>query len=254
MDNGIDWFFNFLYVNRECKAQGIANICTSFIGGMAGCAMIGQSVINVKSGGRGRLSTLTAGVVLLCLIIFLRQWVSQIPMAALVAVMIMVSIGTFSWRSISNLRSHPLSTSVVMLATVVVVVATHNLAFGVLTGVLIAALNFATKVARFMAVSSELKGNTRTYTVTGQVFFASSDRFTSYFDFREALDRVVIDVTHAHFWDITSVSALDRIVIKFRREGTEVEIRGMNDATRTLVDRFGVHDKPEEVEKLMGGH
>lgn len=240
--------------NRECKAQGIANICTSFIGGMAGCAMIGQSVINVKSGGRGRLSTLTAGVVLLCLIIFLRQWVSQIPMAALVAVMIMVSIGTFSWRSISNLRSHPLSTSVVMLATVVVVVATHNLAFGVLTGVLIAALNFATKVARFMAVSSELKGNTRTYTVTGQVFFASSDRFTSYFDFREALDRVVIDVTHAHFWDITSVSALDRIVIKFRREGTEVEIRGMNDATRTLVDRFGVHDKPEEVEKLMGGH
>lgn len=239
--------------NRECKAQGIANICTSFIGGMAGCAMIGQSVINVKSGGRGRLSTLTAGVVLLLMVVFLRQWVSQIPMAALVAVMIMVSIGTFSWRSISNLRSHPFSTSVVMLATVVVVVATDNLAFGVLTGVLIAALNFATKVARFMAVSSELKGDTRTYTVTGQVF-ASSDRFTSHFDFREALERVVIDVTHAHFWDITSVSALDRIVIKFRREGTEVEIRGMNDATRTIVDRFGVHDKPEEVEKLMGGH
>ena len=122
--------------NRECKAQGVANICTSFIGGMAGCAMIGQSVINVKSGGRGRLSTLTAGVVLLLMVVFLRDWVSRIPMAALVAVMIMVSIGTFSWRSISNLRSHPLSTSVVMLATVVVVVATDNLAFGVLTGVL----------------------------------------------------------------------------------------------------------------------
>ncbi|HBY5867317.1 TPA: SulP family inorganic anion transporter, partial [Klebsiella pneumoniae] len=165
-----------------------------------------------------------------------------------------VSIGTFSWRSISNLRSHPLSTSVVMLATVVVVVATDNLAFGVLTGVLIASLNFATKVARFMAVSSELKDDTRTYTVAGQVFFASSDRFMSHFDFREAVERVVIDVTHAHFWDITSVSALDRVVIKFRREGTEVEIKGMNDATRTLVDRFGVHDKPEEVEKLMGGH
>ncbi|MGC0780747.1 SulP family inorganic anion transporter [Pantoea agglomerans] len=240
--------------NRECKAQGIANICTSFIGGMAGCAMIGQSVINVKSGGRGRLSTLTAGVVLLLMVVFLRDWVSQIPMAALVAVMIMVSIGTFSWRSIANLRTHPVSTSVVMLATVAVVVATHNLAFGVLTGVLIASLNFATKVARFMAVSSELKGDTRTYTVTGQVFFASADRFTSHFDFREALERVEIDVTHAHFWDITSISALDRIVIKFRREGTEVEIRGMNDATRTIVDRFGVHDKPEEVEKLMGGH
>ncbi|GJL00257.1 hypothetical protein TUM17569_57170 [Klebsiella oxytoca] len=141
-----------------------------------------------------------------------------------------------------------------MLATVVVVVVTHNLAFGVLTGVLIASLNFATKVARFMAVSSELKDGTRTYTVTGQVFFASSDRFTGHFDFREAVERVVIDVTHAHFWDITSVSALDRVVIKFRREGTEVEIKGMNEATRTLIDRFGVHDKPEEVEKLMSGH
>ncbi|EHJ2945424.1 SulP family inorganic anion transporter, partial [Escherichia coli] len=240
--------------NRECKAQGIANICTSFIGGMAGCAMIGQSVINVKSGGRGRLSTLTAGVVLLCLIVFLRDWVSQIPMAALVAVMIMVSIGTFSWRSIANLRTHPLSTSVVMLATVAVVVATHNLAFGVLTGVLIASLNFATKVSRFMRVTSVLEGTSRTYTVTGQVFFASADRFTSHFDFREAIENVVIDVSHAHFWDITSVSALDKVVIKFRREGTEVEIRGMNEATRTIVDRFGVHDKPEEVEKLMGGH
>lgn len=240
--------------NRECKAQGIANVCTSFIGGMAGCAMIGQSVINVKSGGRGRLSTLTAGVVLLCLIVFLRQWVAQIPMAALVAVMIMVSIGTFSWRSITNLRSHPLSTSVVMLATVIVVVATHNLAFGVLTGVLIASLNFATKVARFMTVSSDIQESTRTYTVIGQVFFASADRFMSHFDFREALEYVVIDVTHAHFWDITSVSALDRVVTKFRREGTNVEIRGMNEATRTLVDRFGVYDKPEDVEKLMDSH
>ncbi|MCU7367608.1 SulP family inorganic anion transporter [Pantoea stewartii] len=240
--------------NRECKAQGIANVCTAFIGGMAGCAMIGQSVINVKSGGRGRLSTLTAGVLLLCLIIFLRSWVSQIPMAALVAVMIMVSIGTFSWRSLTDLRRHPLSTSVVMLATVVVVVATDNLAFGVLTGVLIASLNFATKVARFMTVKSALEDGVRTYTVTGQVFFASTNRFMNCFDFREATERVVIDVTHAHFWDITSVSALDKAVIKFRREGSEVEIRGMNDATRTIVDRFGVHDKPEEVEKLMGGH
>lgn len=161
--------------------------------------MIGQSVINVKSGGRGRLSTLTAGVVLLCLIVFLRDWVSQIPMSALVAVMIMVSIGTFSWRSITNLRTHPLSTSVVMLATVAVVMATHNLAFGVLTGVLIASLNFATKVSRFMHVTSILEGISRTYIVTGQVFFASSDRFTSYFDFREAIENVVIDVFKGPF-------------------------------------------------------
>lgn len=240
--------------NCECKAQGIGNICTSFIGGMAGCAMIGQSVINVKSGGRGRLSTLTAGVMLLCFIIFLRQWVSQIPMAALVAVMIMVSIGTFSWRSISNLRTHPLSTSIVMLATVAVVLATHNLAFGVLTGVLIASLNFATKVARFMGVSSRLEDNTRIYTVTGQVFFASSDRFISYFDFREAIEYVVIDVTQAHFWDITSVSALDKIVIKFRREGTKVDIRGMNEATQTIVDQFAIHGKSESLKTMMSEH
>ena len=194
--------------NRECKAQGIANVCTAFIGGMAGCAMIGQSVINVKSGGRGRLSTLTAGVVLLLMVIFLRDWVSQIPMAALVAVMIMVSIGTFSWRSITNLRTHPVSTSIVMLATVVVVVATHNLAFGVLTGVLIASLNFATKVAHFMTVRSSLEGDTRTYTVTGQVFFASADLFTRHFDFQETQERVVIDVTFAHFWDIDRKSVV----------------------------------------------
>ena len=240
--------------NRECKAQGIANICTAFIGGMAGCAMIGQSIINIKSGGRGRLSTLTAGVVLLCMVVFLNDWVSRIPMAALVAVMIMVSIGTFSWRSIANLRVHPLSTSVVMIATVVVVVATHNLAYGVLVGVLIAAMNFANKIARFMLVDTALDEGRRVYTVRGQVFFATAEHFTQSFDFKEAIDAVVIDVSHAHFWDITSVSALDKVVIKFRREGTDVEIRGMNEATTTLVDRFGVHDKPEDVEKIMGGH
>ncbi|MBE0153488.1 SulP family inorganic anion transporter, partial [Serratia fonticola] len=168
--------------------------------------------------------------------------------------MIMVSIGTFSWRSIVNLRIHPLSTSVVMIATVVVVVATHNLAYGVLVGVLIAAMNFANKIARFMLVDTELDEGRRVYTVRGQVFFATAERFTQSFDFKEAIDTVVIDVSHAHFWDITSVSALDKVVIKFRREGTDVEIRGMNEATTTLVDRFGVHDKPEDVEKIMGGH
>ncbi len=216
--------------------------------------MIGQSIINIKSGGRGRLSTLTAGVVLLCMVVFLNDWVSRIPMAALVAVMIMVSIGTFSWRSIANLRVHPLSTSVVMIATVVVVVATHNLAYGVLVGVLIAAMNFANKIARFMLVDTALDEGRRVYTVRGQVFFATAERFAQSFDFKEAIDAVVIDVSHAHFWDITSVSALDKVVIKFRREGTDVEIRGMNEATTTLVDRFGVHDKPEDVEKIMGGH
>lgn len=242
--------------NRECKGQGIANIGAGLLGGMAGCAMIGQSVINIKSGGRGRLSTFVAGTLLILMVVFMDEWIRQIPMAALVAVMIMVSIGTFSWESVRNLKSHPLSTNLVMVTTVAVVVATHNLALGVFVGVLLASLFFAHKVARVMLVKSdsERSGAVRTYLVRGQVFFASAEQFLAGFDFREEVEKVVIDLTHAHFWDITAVSALDRAVIKFRREGAEVEIPGMNDATRTLVDRFGVHDKPEEAEKLMGGH
>ncbi|WP_251977920.1 SulP family inorganic anion transporter [Salinicola avicenniae] len=240
--------------NRECKGQGLANFVSGLFGGMGGCAMIGQSVINVKSGGRTRLSTLVAGVFLLILVVFLGDWVSQIPMAALVAVMIMVSIGTFSWESIRNLRRHPLSTNVVMLATVVVVVTTHNLAIGVLVGVLLASLFFANKVGQILYIGSRMDddGRTRNYAVVGQVFFASTTRFTAGFDFKAAVERVVIDVSRAHFWDITAVEALDNVVIKFRREGTEVEVVGLNQASATLVDRFAVHDKPEAVEKLMG--
>jgi len=242
--------------NRECRGQGMANIATGLLGGMAGCAMIGQSVINVKSGGRGRLSTLVAGVFLLILVVFLGPWVSQIPMAALVAVMIMVSIGTFSWESLRDLRKHPMSTNIVMLATVVVVVATHNLAIGVFVGVLLASLFFANKVGRVLYIDSQASddGQAREYRVIGQVFFTSADRFTNAFDFKESLERVRIDLSRAHFWDITAVDALDKVVIRFRREGTEVEVEGLNEASATLVDRFAVHDKPEAVEKLMSGH
>ena len=242
--------------NRECKGQGVANIATGFLGGMAGCAMIGQSIINIKSGGRGRLSTFVAGLFLLIMVVFLSDWLSLIPMAALVAVMIMVSIGTFSWASIKDLKSHPISTNIVMIATVVVVVMTHNLAIGVAVGVLLAALFFANKIGRFMVIKSDLaeNGTQRTYRVVGQVFFASSDQFINSFDFKEVIERVTIDLSAAHFWDITAVSSLDKVVIKFRREGTEVNLIGMNEATATIVDKFGVHDKPEEVEKLMGGH
>ena len=240
--------------NRECKGQGIANIGSGLIGGMAGCAMIGQSIINVKSGGRTRLSTLTAGVFLLIMVLVLDSVLVQIPMAALVAVMIMVSIGTFSWESIKNLKEHPLSTNIVMLVTVIVVVATHNLAFGVLAGVLLAALFFANKIGHYMMVDSSFdeKTDTRTYTVVGQVFFSSSEKLIQAFDFKEAVDNVVIDLSRAHFWDITAVGALDKAVIKFRREGADVEVIGMNEASATIVDRFGVHDKPESVDQLMG--
>ncbi|MFO7648344.1 MULTISPECIES: SulP family inorganic anion transporter [Halomonas] len=242
--------------NRECKGQGIANIGSGLLGGMAGCAMIGQSVINVKSGGRGRLSTLIAGVVLLLMVVFLSEWVSQIPMAALVAVMIMVSIGTFSWSSIRDLRQHPMSTNVVMVATVIVTVATHNLAIGVFVGVLIAAMNFANKVGNILYIGTEEadEGSRRIYRVVGQVFFASSERFGNAFDFKETVEKVTIDLSRAHFWDITAVQTLDRVVIKFRREGTEVELVGLNEASATIVDRYAVHDDPAAVEKLMGGH
>jgi SulP family sulfate permease len=240
--------------NRECKGQGVANIAAGLLGGMAGCAMIGQSVINVKSGGRGRLSCLTAGVVLLLMVVFLSDWVRQIPMAALVAVMIMVSIGTFSWDSLRNLKKFPLSTNIVMLATVVVVVFTHNLAYGVLVGVLLAALFFANKIGHFMYIGShaDSDGTQRTYTVVGQVFFSSADKFVAAFDFKEAVDKVSIDLSRAHFWDITAVAALDKVVLKFRREGTDVEVLGLNQASATIVDRFGVHDKPDAVDQLMG--
>ncbi len=241
--------------NRECVGQGVANIATGFLGGMAGCAMIGQSVINVKSGGRGRLSTLAAGVLLLVLVVFAGDWVARIPMAALVAVMIMVSIGTFNWASIRNLREHPKSSSVVMLATVIVTVGTHDLAKGVLAGVLLSGFFFAHKVGQILRVTSrtEDEGRTRTYTVTGQVFFASAERFVDAFDYREVIENVRIDLHRAHFWDITAVSALDKVVLKFRREGAEVEVIGLNEASATMVDKFAIHDK-DGAEDLLLGH
>ncbi len=200
---------------RECSGQGIANVVTGFIGGMAGCAMIGQSVINVKAGGRGRLSTFVAGAFLLVLVVGLGDTVGKVPMPSLVAVMIMVSIGTFSWSSLGNLRTHPRTSSVVMLSTVAVVVATHNLAIGVLVGVLLSGIFFAWKIGQIFDVGSSMSddGRRRTYTVTGQVFYASADQFIDAFDFDEALEQVVIDVSHAHFWDLSAVAALDKVVL-----------------------------------------
>ena len=241
--------------NRECTGQGIANLGCGLMGGMASCAMIGQSVINIKSGGRGRLSTLSAGVILLLLILVLGDWVSRIPMAALVAVMFMVAFGTFSWSSIKNLKVHNRTSSVVMLATVVTVVWTHNLAVGVGVGVLLSALFFAYKISRLVEIDSELdiSRTGRTYRVKGQLFFVSASTFADAFDFKEVLDSIRIDVSEAHFWDLSAVTALDRVVLKFRREGTEVVLDGMNEASKTLVLRIAKHDKPGAMEEL-GGH
>ena len=231
--------------SQECIGQGASNIASSLIGGMGGCAMIGQSVINVRSGGRGRLSTFVAGAFLLFLIVVLDDLVRIIPMAALVAIMIMVSIGTFSWRSILDLRKNPPSSSIVMLVTVVTVVATHDLAKGVIAGVLLSGVFFAGKVAKLFRVDAETSegGMTRIYRVSGQVFFASSEAFVAAFDFTEKARQVIIDVTHAHFWDITSIDALDKVVLKYRRNGIEVDIRGINEASADMMDRFALHDK-----------
>ncbi|MFC4256316.1 SulP family inorganic anion transporter [Croceibacterium xixiisoli] len=240
---------------QEMKGQGIASLVTGFLGGMGGCAMIGQSVINVKSGGRTRLSTLVAGVFLLFLLLALGPVVAIIPMAALVAVMIMVSIGTFSWRSITDIRHHPWQSSLVMLATVVVTVWTHDLARGVLTGVVLSGLFFAGKVRRLFAVTSQLSddGRRRDYAIGGQIFFASAEQFAGAFDYAEPVELVVIDVSQAHFWDISAVGTLDKVVLRFRRAGARVEVAGLNEASASMVERFGRHDKIGEGQ-MPGGH
>ncbi|MEE7490310.1 SulP family inorganic anion transporter [Methylobacterium oryzae] len=231
--------------NRECMGQGVANMASAVFGGMGGCAMIGQSVINVSSGARGRLSTFVAGAFLLLLLVALQDLLAVVPVAALTAVMIMVSINTFSWRSLLRLRTNPLPSSAVMLATVLVVVATKDLAIGVLVGVLLSGVFFAGKVARLNRITSALSadGRTRTYTVAGQVFFASAGTFSDEIDVLEPVDRLVIDVHAAHFWDISAIAALDRVVLKARARGRDVAVIGLNAASATLVERFGQHDK-----------
>lgn len=241
--------------NQECQGQGIANIASGLLGGMAGCAMIGQSVINVKSGGRTRLSTFLAGVFLLLMVVFLSDLLKIIAMPALVAVMIMVSIGTFNWQSIKELKTHPVGFNVVMLVTVAIVVYTHNLALGVFAGVLLSALFFANKIGRYLSVRVLPTGDATSlgYAVIGQVFFASADDFLAQFDFTNPqIKAVSIDLTHAHFWDVTAVSALDKVVLKYRKQGVNVEVIGLNEASKTLVDRFGVHDKSEDVNIVFG--
>lgn len=228
---------------QECKGQGIANIASGFMGGMAGCAMIGQSMINVKSGGLTRLSTFSAGVFLLILVVFISDWLKVIPMAALVAVMIMVSISTFEWKSLTSFKENPQSSNVVMVATVIIVVATHNLALGVLTGVLLSALFLANKLENDIRVERYLEGSTRVYDLRGQIFFSSAEKFMQGFDFKENINDVIIDLTHSHIWDVTSVAMLDSVVNKFQRNGVQVSVRGLNEASSIMIDKYGTHAK-----------
>ncbi|NNH01571.1 SulP family inorganic anion transporter [Acinetobacter sp. ANC 5414] len=225
--------------HQECRGQGYANIVSGFMGGMAGCAMIGQSIINVSSGARTRLSTLVAGVFLLCLVVFLKDWLAYVPMAALVAIMIMVSFTTFQWGSVKQFHKHPASFNVVMIAVVIVVLTTHNLALGVFIGVLLSALFIINKLESEVKVSSVLVNeSTRRFTISGQIFFSSSDKFFQFFDFKETISKVEIDLTHAHIWDITSVNMLNTVVQKFKDQNIQVEIMGLNEASSTLIDRY----------------
>ncbi|AUX89852.1 SulP family inorganic anion transporter [Acinetobacter sp. ACNIH1] len=225
--------------HRECRGQGMANIVSGFMGGMAGCAMIGQSIINVSSGARTRLSTLVAGVFLLCLVVFLKDWLAYIPMAALVAIMIMVSFTTFQWGAIKQFGKHPLEFNTVMIAVIIVVLATHNLALGVFVGVLLSALFFINKLERTVHVSTYLhKPNSRSYKISGQIFFSSTEKFYQFFDFKEKLDHVELDLTHAHIWDVTSVNMLNNVIQKLKAQGIDVTVIGLNEASSTLIDRF----------------
>jgi SulP family sulfate permease len=237
--------------NQEAVGQGIGNIVAGCFGGMAGCAMIGQSVINVRSGGRTRLSSLSAGVFLLVCILLLGQWVARIPMAALVAVMFMVSISTFSWNSIRNIRLIPKSETAVMLTTVMVTVLTHNLAIGVMIGVALSTIFFSRKIAALIFVDNQLvnQGTERIYSVNGQIFFVSVENFLNAFNFREEIERVTVDLTHAHLWDQSAVDAVDKVILRFRHRGVQVNLVGLNEASATLLERLAIHDKPDAQKK-----
>ncbi|MBM4763470.1 SulP family inorganic anion transporter [Bacillus sp. B15-48] len=223
--------------NVESRGQGIANIITGFFGGMAGCAMIGQSVINIKSGGRGRLSAFIAGIFLMFLIVVLGNVVVQIPMAALAGVMIMVSISTFDWNSLRTLLIIPRTDAIVMISTVVTVVFTHNLAIGVFTGILLSAIFFVSKISN-IEVDSQLEGNHRIYYVKGQMFFASVTELLTKFDYKEKIHSVELDLSRTHIWDDSAVAAIDKIVAKFEENKINIKVRGLNKDSTELINKL----------------
>lgn len=239
--------------NKEARGQGIANIVSGLFGGMAGCAMIGQSVINVKSGGRGRLSAFVAGVFLMILILVLNDFLVQIPMAALVGVMIMVSIGTFDWGSVKSLHKTPITDTIVMIATVLTVLMTHDLSKGVLVGIILSAIFFASKISKVKVTTlASEHSHKKYYRVSGQLFFASVTDFVECFNYNEDVKEVNIDLTEAHLWDDSAVGAIDKIVIKYHQNGIKVNLVGLNKESNKLIDRLAVHNKPGGLEKVVG--
>ncbi len=227
--------------NKESRGQGIANIATGFFGGMAGCAMIGQSVINIKSGGRGRLSTLVAGIFLMFLIIVMGDLVIQIPMPVLVGIMIMVAVGTFDWSSFAYLKKAPITDSVVMVTTVLIVVLTHDLSKGVIAGVVLSAIFFVAKISK-ITVTKKVSHETSIFTVEGQLFFASVESFLEAFNFTVKNERIVIDFSNTHVWDDSGVGAIDKVVLKYYENDNQVTLEGLNATSQKLVDKLAIHN------------
>ena len=238
--------------NQESQAQGLGNIITGLFGGIGGCAMIGQTVVNIKSGGRQRLSSFTTGVALLFFVLVLANWVKQIPMASLVAVMIMISITTFNWASVKNIQRIPRTETAVTITTVVATIVSHNLAIGVVIGFTLSTIFFSREIAKMIYVDQQVSedGTQCTYSVVGQLFFASVDDFLSSFDFQRDFSIVIIDLTHSHLWDQGAVMAIDKIVLKYRHRGAKVELLGLNEASATLIDNLAVHNQPDALESI----
>lgn len=223
--------------DREVRGQGIANCVAGFFGGMAGCAMIGQSVINVTSGGRGRLSSMVAGVFLMILIIVFGDLVAQIPMAALVGVMITVAVGTFEWQSMKDLAKIPKSDAFVMLATIAIVVYTNDLAKGVLTGVVLAALAMAWKMSVISVSGNVREDGVKLYTVHGQLFFGTMRAFIDLFDYSGDPDKIEIDFGNSHIWDHSAVEAITRVIDKYQREEKSVYVIGLDSESQKTLDK-----------------
>ncbi|MEN2468053.1 SulP family inorganic anion transporter [Ornithinibacillus sp. FSL M8-0202] len=236
--------------NKEARGQGIANIVSGLFGGMAGCAMIGQSVINVKSGGRGRLSAFVAGAFLMALILIFNGLLVQIPMAVLVGIMFMVSISTFDWSSIKNIPKTPVTDTIVMVATVVTVLFTHDLSKGVLVGIILSAIFFASKISKVNVTALASKeANVKVYRISGQLFFASVTEFVDSFNYKEEVEKVKLDLSNAHIWDDSGVGAIDKVVQKYHQNGVNVEVVGLNDESHKLVERLANYNKPGGLEK-----
>ena len=239
--------------NKEARGQGMANIVSGLFGGMAGCAMIGQSVINVKSGGRGRLSVFVAGAFLMTLILVFNGLLVQIPMAVLVGIMFMVCISTFDWSAIKNIRKTPVTDTIVMVSTVVTVIFTHDLSKGVLVGIILSALFFAAKISKVKVTAMAIENaKKKVYRVSGQLFFASVTDFVESFNYKEDVDTIKLDLSNAHIWDDSGVGAIDKVVQKYHQNGIKVEVVGLNDESNKLVDKLADYTKPGGLENVSG--